>query len=126
MLAVFKKSAARLYKSISSLIPKRAQKTYSSLIETPLRSAAADAILATRDEIWSRYFLFCLAKIWLCPFASTNVLTHLQHHEPSRPDFPRYLDHIQDRLTPILQVIQKSSHRSTAWALGSTRATSFR
>src|ERR1700730_17674493 len=25
------------------------------------------------------------------------------------PDFPRYLDHIQERLTPLLQVIQKSS-----------------
>jgi predicted PurR-regulated permease PerM len=34
------------------------------------------------------------------------------------PDFPRYLDHIQDRLTPILQVIQKSSpsiDRLGAW-----------
>ena len=34
------------------------------------------------------------------------------------PDFPRYLDHIQERLTSILQVIQKSSpsiDRLGAW-----------
>jgi predicted PurR-regulated permease PerM len=34
------------------------------------------------------------------------------------PDFPRYLDHIQERLTPILQAVQKSSpsiDRLGAW-----------
>jgi hypothetical protein len=34
------------------------------------------------------------------------------------PDFPRYLDHIQERLTPFLQAVQKSSppiDRLGAW-----------
>ena len=33
------------------------------------------------------------------------------------PDFPRYLDHIQERLTPILQAVQKSSPRRAMNAL---------
>jgi hypothetical protein len=87
--AVFKKSAARRYTSISSLISKRAQKTYSSRIETSLRFAAAGVFLATRDEIWLRMFsVFVLQNmvVFSC-FNDThdiNVLTPLQHHEPSR------------------------------------------
>jgi len=40
------------------------------------------------------------------------------HHSRVQPDLPLYLDHIQERLTPILQAIQKSSpsiDRLGAW-----------
>ena len=45
-------------------------------------------------------FLFFL----ICLFAALSV--SLARFEP---DFPRYLDHIQERLTPIIQAVQKSS-----------------
>jgi predicted PurR-regulated permease PerM len=45
-------------------------------------------------------FLFFL----ICLFTALSV--SLARFEP---DFPRYLDHIQERLTPILQAVQKSS-----------------
>jgi predicted PurR-regulated permease PerM len=45
-------------------------------------------------------FLFLL----ICLFAALSAsLARLE------PDFPRYLDHIQERLTPILQAVQRSS-----------------
>jgi predicted PurR-regulated permease PerM len=45
-------------------------------------------------------FLFLL----ICLFAALSMsLARLE------PDLPRYLDHIQERLTPILQAVQKSS-----------------
>src|ERR1700731_2696844 len=51
--------------------------------------------------------------ILICLFAALCV--SLARFEP---DFPRYLDHIQERLTPILQAVQKSSpsvDRLGAW-----------
>ncbi len=45
-------------------------------------------------------FLFLL--ICLCAALSVSLARF-------EPDFPRYLDHIQGRLTPILQAVQKSS-----------------
>jgi predicted PurR-regulated permease PerM len=46
--------------------------------------------------------------ILICLFAALYVsLARLE------PDFPRYLDHIQERLMPILQAVQKSHRRST-------------
>jgi len=45
-------------------------------------------------------FLFLL--ICLCAALSVSLARF-------EPDFPRYLDHIQERLTPILQAVQKSS-----------------
>src|SRR5258708_23239814 len=42
--------------------------------------------------------------ILICLFAALCV--SLARFEP---DFPRYLDHIQERLTPIIQAVQKSS-----------------
>src|SRR6202048_2381489 len=51
--------------------------------------------------------------ILICLFAALCV--SLARFEP---DFPRYLDHIQERLTPIIQAVQKSSpsiDRLVAW-----------
>ena len=51
--------------------------------------------------------------VLICLFAA--LCLSLSRFEP---DFPRYLDHIQERLTPILRVIQKSSpsiDRLGAW-----------
>jgi predicted PurR-regulated permease PerM len=51
--------------------------------------------------------------ILMCLFAS--LCASLARFEP---DFPRYLDHIQERLTPLLQAVQKSSpsiERLGAW-----------
>jgi predicted PurR-regulated permease PerM len=45
-------------------------------------------------------FLFLL--ICLCAALSLSLARF-------EPDFPRYLDHIQERLTPMLQAVQKSS-----------------
>jgi hypothetical protein len=42
--------------------------------------------------------------ILICLFAALCV--SLARFEP---DFPRFLDHIQERLTPILQAVQKSA-----------------